>query len=172
MKNDRFMKIVAFCSVLTAIFLFAYVAKQSKMASYLTGDPKVCINCHTMNAKYATWQHSSHREFAGCADCHLPGDSFVAKWLAKARDGFNHSVAMTMGGYGNALMINADAAERIQTNCINCHDEMVSQLMANQSLYTENSTKDRYCWDCHRSVPHGTLNALTATEHNLGVKER
>lgn len=165
------MNVIAFCSVIMAIGMFAYVAKQSKIVSYLSNDPKICVNCHTMNTHYATWQHSSHREFASCAGCHLPSDSFVDKWLAKARDGFNHSVAMTLGNYGNNLIITDNAASRIQANCVKCHDQMVSQIMANHALYPDNSEKDRYCWDCHRSVPHGTLSALTAADFNLGVKD-
>ncbi|MDT8422026.1 MAG: cytochrome c nitrite reductase small subunit [Desulfuromonadales bacterium] len=170
MKSIRTMTIVALCSAVTALGTIAYVANRSNLVSYFSGDPKVCINCHTMNTHYATWQHSSHREFAACADCHLPSDP-VNKLLAKARDGFNHSVAMTLGDYGNNLMITDHAADRIQANCINCHEQMVSQLMANQALYSASPGKDRNCWDCHRTVPHGTLNALTASEFNLGVKE-
>ena len=44
----------------------------------------------------------------------------VNKWLAKARDGFNHSVAMTLGGYGNNLMITDNAASRIEAGCGEC----------------------------------------------------
>ncbi len=170
MKKNSLMNVIALCSVLAAVGMFAYVVNQSRMISYLSSDPKVCVNCHAMNTHYATWQHSSHREFAGCADCHLPSDSFVNKWFAKARDGFNHSVAMTLGDYGNNLMITDNAAARIQANCVKCHSEMVSQMMANHDLYTANPEKDRNCWDCHRTVPHGTLNALTAADFNLGVK--
>lgn len=171
MRTVKTMTVVAFCTVLVAFGMFVFVAQQSKAASYLSSDPKVCINCHTMNTHYATWQHSAHREFATCADCHLPADSLVSKWVAKARDGYNHSVAMTLGDYGNNLMITDNAAVRIQANCVRCHGEMVSQIMANQALYTANPEKDRNCWDCHRHVPHGTLTALTAVEFNLGVKE-
>lgn len=170
MRNSKLMTIVAFCCVITAVGMFAYVARQARVASYLSGDPKVCINCHTMNTHYATWQHSSHREFAACADCHLPVDP-VNKWLAKARDGFNHSVAMTLGSYGNNLMITDNAASRIEANCVRCHSEMVSQLLANHALYPASPGNERFCWDCHRTVPHGTLSALTASEFNLGVKE-
>jgi cytochrome c nitrite reductase small subunit len=170
MKKSSPMNVVAFFFAIMAIGMFAYVANQSKLVSYFSSDPQVCVNCHTMNTHYATWQHSSHREFAGCADCHLPSDSFVNKWLAKARDGFNHSVAMTLGGYGNNLMITDNAAARIQANCTKCHAEMVSQMIANHALYTANPEKDRNCWDCHRTVPHGTLKALTAADFNLGVK--
>jgi len=173
MENNNVMKYVAICSVVTVIGLFAYVVNESNMLSYLSSDPKVCINCHTMNTHYATWQHSSHREQATCVDCHLPRDSFLNKMIAKSRDGYNHSVAMTFGTYGYNLRISNNAAERIQGNCISCHKEAVSQIMENAELYRTagGSTIDRPCWDCHRNVPHGTPRNITTTQNNLGVKE-
>lgn len=175
MKPTHFMKYLAIVSVAMVLGMFAYVVGESKMLSYLSSDPKVCINCHTMNTHYATWQHSSHRDWATCSDCHLPQDSLVDKMLAKARDGYNHSVAMTLGNYGANLRISTDAASRIQANCIACHQEMVSQLQANSELYESNRDADvpmgRQCWDCHRGLPHGLTRNLTATQYNLGVKE-
>ena len=55
------MKYVAICSVVVVIAMFAYLVNESKMLSYMSSEPEVCINCHTMNTHYATWQHSSHR---------------------------------------------------------------------------------------------------------------
>ncbi len=173
METSNVMKYVATCCVVTVIGLFAYVVYESRMLSYLSSDPKVCINCHTMNTHYATWQHSSHREWATCVDCHLPRDSFVDKMIAKSIDGYNHSVAMTLGTYGYNLKTTRNAAKRIQTNCISCHTEAVSQMMANAELYqaAQQATIDRACWDCHREIPHGTTRNLTTTQNNLGVKE-
>ena len=168
------MKYVAICSVVVVISMFAYLVNESKMLSYLSSDPKACINCHTMNTHYATWQHSSHRDKATCVDCHLPRDSFVNKMIAKSKDGFNHSLAMTLGSYGNNLRITADAANRIQDNCISCHDNIVSGMMENSQLYTRHASDvqmGRPCWDCHREVPHGITRNLTTSQNNLGVKE-
>ena len=168
------MKYVAICAVVLVISMFAYLVNESKMLSYLSSDPKACINCHTMNTHYATWQHSSHRENATCIDCHLPRDSFINKMIAKSKDGFNHSLAMTLGSYGNNLRATNDAARRIQNNCISCHENIVSQMLENSQLYQQVDSKvqmGRRCWDCHRDVPHGTTRNLTTTQNNLGVKE-
>lgn len=174
MKTGNFMTYVATCCVAAVIVVSGYVVYESRALSYLSSDPKVCINCHTMNTHYASWQHSSHRNWATCVDCHLPRDSFVNKMLAKARDGFNHSVAMTLGDYGSNLRATEDAAQRIQTNCISCHQEAVSQMQANAQLY-QNTEADvpmgRTCWECHRGLPHGLTRSLMATQNNLGVKE-
>lgn len=168
------MKYAATLSVVMAVGLFAYVVKASNMISYLSSDPKVCINCHAMNTHYATWQHSSHRNKATCVDCHLPRDSFTNKMMAKSRDGFKHSVAMTLHSYGLNIRASEDASKRIQENCITCHKEIVSQMVINSGLYggnTTGTTVDRQCWDCHRDVPHGVNTNLTSTPDNLGVKE-
>jgi cytochrome c nitrite reductase small subunit len=173
MKTGNAMKYVAMCCVVAVVGLFAYVVHESKMLSYLSSDPKVCINCHAMNTHYATWQHSSHRDRAACVDCHLPRDSFIDKMIAKTRDGYNHSLAMTLGTYGTNLRITGDAARRIQTNCISCHEGIVSQMLANSEPYHKEGDvpMGRLCWECHRSLPHGTTRNLLATDNNIGVKE-
>ncbi len=174
METGKAMKYVATISVVVAVGLFAYVVNASNMMSYLSSDPKVCINCHTMNTAYATWQHSSHRNRATCVECHLPRDSFINKMLAKSRDGFNHSVAMTLRTYGLNIRATENASDRIQANCIMCHQEMVSQIAINSGLYQVSGSDtdiDRRCWDCHRDVPHGINTNLTATPDNIGVKE-
>lgn len=164
------MRVVAICSVVAVIGMFFYLVAESKMLSYLSSDPEVCITCHTMNTHYATWQHSSHRERATCIDCHLPRDSFVNKYLAKARDGFNHSVAMTFKTYGYNLRATDNAATRIQDNCISCHEGIVSQMLDNAKLYSKTDSHvqmGRKCWDCHREVPHGVTRNLTTSQTNL-----
>lgn len=35
--------------------LGAYLVYVSKAYSYLSDDPKVCVNCHVMGPYYATW---------------------------------------------------------------------------------------------------------------------
>lgn len=174
MKKRNLMTYVAAGCVLAVLGVSGYLVHESRMLSYFSSDPKVCINCHTMNTHYATWQHSSHREQATCVDCHLPRESLAGKMVAKARDGFNHSLAMTLGNYGSNLRVTADAAQRIQANCVSCHEEAVSQMQTNAKLYQQTEADvvlGRTCWECHRGLPHGLTRPLTATQNNLGVKE-
>ena len=165
------MKYLAVFLVVAVVAVFANLVHESKMLSYLSSDPKVCITCHTMNTHYDTWQHSSHRNRATCVDCHLPRDSFVNKMLAKARDGYHHSLAMTLKTYGPNLRISNDAARRIQDNCISCHRETVSQMLTNSALYDKvedgRVQMGRAFWQCHRDVPHGTMRNLMATQNNF-----
>ena len=175
MKTDKLMKFVSLFSVVAMVGMFAYVVHASKMVSYMSEDPKVCINCHTMNSQYATWQHSSHRERATCVDCHLPKESLFDKLVAKSRDGFNHSYAMTFGTYMNGpIKASENAQQRIQANCIYCHKEIVSEIVARYELYStgvDHGGMQRQCWSCHRNVPHGKMRGLSIAPDNLGVKE-
>nr|WP_321468700.1 cytochrome c nitrite reductase small subunit [uncultured Desulfobulbus sp.] len=168
------MKYLAIFSVVVMIGVFANLVNESQMLSYLSSDPKVCVNCHTMTTAFETWQHSSHRNRATCVDCHLPRDSFANKMLAKARDGYHHSVAMTFKTYGSNLRISTDAAGRIQDNCISCHRGIVSQMLENSAKYAKHEDRTvqmgRRCWECHRGLPHGTMRNLMATQQNFSVK--
>ena len=171
MKKKSTMTYVAVFSVVAALLVFVNLVRESKMLSYLSHDAEACITCHPMNTLYATWQHSSHGTRTVCIDCHLPHDSFVSKMSAKARDGLRHSWAMTFKTYGYNLRVTNDAANRIQENCIRCHGTVVSQMLDNSALYTrlEDRTVQmgRRCWECHRTVPHGRMRNLTATQNNF-----
>jgi cytochrome c nitrite reductase small subunit len=175
MKESKTIKKLALALFIIAIAGFGYIIYISKALSYLSKDPKACINCHVMNTQYATWQHSSHAREATCIECHLPTDSFIDKYIAKAVDGWNHSKAFTMHTYAHAIKISDDGAKRVQKNCISCHKSITSTLSTNADKYhnfdepyVENGRK---CWSCHKDVPHGKVRSIATTPNNLGVKE-
>jgi len=170
-KVLTFSSIVAFA---VAVVFFIYLVNASKALSYLSTDPKACINCHVMNTQYATWQHSSHAQRASCVECHLPTDTTVNKYKAKARDGWNHSLAFTMDTYDQVLQISEDGASRVQANCISCHARLTEVIISNSDRYHDFSgtpSTERKCWECHRDVPHGKARNLSTTPNNLGVRE-
>jgi cytochrome c nitrite reductase small subunit len=175
MKENNTLKKITIVVFLLAIGFFGYMLYISKALSYLSSDPKACINCHVMNTQYATWQHSSHAREAKCIDCHLPRDGLVNKYISKAVDGWNHSKAFTLNTYEHAMKISEDGAKRVQNNCISCHKTVTSTLTNNADKYhnfdepyVENGRK---CWSCHKSVPHGKVRSITSMPHNIGVKE-
>ena len=176
-KNNLILKKIAISTFVVALLFLVYMVFLSEMPSYLSKDPKACINCHVMNTQYATWQHSAHG-VAGvtCVECHLPTDSFFEKYYAKTIDGWNHSVAFTMETYDPAMKISEYGAKRVQENCMSCHGSLASVITENadkyhnfEEPYVENGRK---CWDCHKSVPHGKVRSVTSTPYNLGVKEK
>lgn len=175
-KNKKIVVFGAVLSLLVAASLFVYTVYASNMLSYLSNDPKACINCHVMNSAFASWEKSSHKNVAGCVDCHLPVDSFLAKYTSKAKDGWNHSVAFSTNSYEQSLLITEDGANRVQANCIRCHTSTNETLRMNADKYhsgEDGSLKSsRKCWECHQYVPHGKGNSLIAAPFSLGVKER
>lgn len=170
-KKKSIMTTVAVLSVVAALLVFANLMRESKMLTLLGSEPEACIVCHPMNTLYASWQHSSHRAHAVCVDCHLPAGDGMDKWMAKARDGLRHSKAMVLKTYGANLRVTDDAAGRIQDNCIRCHTEVVSQMLDNSALYARKADNTvrmgRRCWECHRTVPHGLMRNLAATQNNF-----
>jgi cytochrome c nitrite reductase small subunit len=174
-KPNKFLMFSALSVFAVAVALFAYTLHTSKALSYLSSDPKACINCHVMNTQYATWQHSSHFGEATCVDCHLPRGDIVGKYIAKAKDGWNHSVAFTLQSFDHAIKISDDGAKRVQENCVSCHASIASTLIENADKYhrfDDPSVKEgRRCWDCHKGVPHGKVRGLRTAPNNLGVKE-
>ena len=174
MKKGKILKLGSLFTFAAALILFGYLVNASKALSYLSTGPKACINCHVMNTHYATWQHSAHARTATCVDCHIPHDTVVNKYMAKARDGWNHSVVFTTNTYEQNIEISEDGANRVQNNCISCHATLTENIVANFDRYHDFSgvpRTDRKCWDCHRDVPHGKVRSLSATPDNLGVRE-
>lgn len=85
--------------VLAGIFvgLGFYTMRVSNATSYISDDPRACINCHVMNPQYITWTHSSHREVANCNDCHVPHNNKANKYFFKAKDGLRHAFIRPFG---------------------------------------------------------------------------
>ncbi len=145
------------------IGLFAFNFYISKAWSYLSDDPKACVNCHIMAPQYATWNHSSHRERANCNDCHVPHDNVFRKYFFKAKDGARHATMFTLHMEPQVIFIHEAGQEVVKENCIRCHGALLtdSKLMS-QTNFEIHSKTDRNCWECHRETPHGRVNSLSS----------
>jgi cytochrome c nitrite reductase small subunit len=148
--------------------LAAYVCYISRAASYLSDDPKTCINCHVMNSQYYDWMHSSHRENATCNDCHVPHDNVIRKYLFKVQDGIRHAAVFTFRNELNSVYIR-DAGEKVvQDNCLRCHERVVGMNYLGSILPGfPNHLKKRHCSGCHRETPHSRVNSIAATPNAL-----
>ena len=118
--------------------------------SYMSTDPKACVNCHIMQPQYDSWQKASHHTAATCVQCHLPHD-FVNKYISKAENGYNHSKAFTLQNFHEPIMITEKNSRILQKNCLECHNDMVENL-THSSITDANSMS---CVKCHRTVGHG-----------------
>jgi cytochrome c nitrite reductase small subunit len=125
-------------------FTFGY----GKGASYLSNNPKGCVNCHAMQEHYNSWQHSSHHHVAVCNDCHLPHDP-ILKWVTKADNGFFHSLAFTLQNYRDPIQIKPRNRRITQGACVDCHKDFVHAL-----LPATDGQSMTNCVHCHAEVGH------------------
>jgi cytochrome c nitrite reductase small subunit len=116
--------------------------------SYLTEDPTACANCHVMHEHFDGWVKSSHRNVAGCNDCHIP-QGFVRKWTTKADNGFFHALAFTTGGFHEPIQIKARNRRVTQAACLHCHSNFVNAM-----LPAERGGEMQLCVHCHTDVGH------------------
>ena len=118
--------------------------------SYLSKDPKACINCHIMQSQYDSWQKASHHTAATCVQCHLP-QGFVSKYISKAVNGYNHSKAFTFQDFHEPILITQKNSHILQSNCTKCHEGMTENLI-NGHTTDQDAVK---CVKCHQTVGHG-----------------
>jgi cytochrome c nitrite reductase small subunit len=98
-----------------------------------------------MRPQYDSWQKSSHRAVATCVDCHLP-HSFVAKYLAKAENGWHHSSAFTLQNFREPIRIGPKNAAILQGSCLHCHGRLTAEITHGGPMS---------CVHCHAGVGHG-----------------
>lgn len=138
-----------------AVGMALYLARISNITSYLSDDPRACINCHIMNPEYATWERSSHGRVTNCNDCHVPHDNVFNKYRFKMEDGLRHSAMFTLRMEPQVIKARPEALHVIQQNCIRCHQ--------GQLAHTKLGGSERSCTECHREVPHGRVHSLSTT---------
>ena len=154
--------------LITGVFfgLVFFTLHISKATSYLSEDPRACVNCHVMSPQYATWERSSHGKNTTCSDCHVPQDNVVRKYYFKASDGLRHATMFTLRMEPQVIQIKDAGREVVQENCIRCHANYlhpVSLRAINAKAIYEGH--EQVCWDCHREVPHGRVNSLSSTPY-------
>lgn len=150
-RTTRFMMLASLCAGIVVgmgVFIFVY----AKGYSYMSNDPKACANCHVMQQHFDSWTRSSHHSIAACNDCHTPHQP-VEKYLAKARNGFNHSKAFTLQNFPQPIRITRQNLEDLQHNCIECHATLVGDIASHRDV----GHGQARCTECHRSVGHMSL---------------
>ncbi len=151
--------------ILSGIFigLIVYIFYISKAHSYLSDDPKTCVNCHIMAPQYATWNHSAHREVTNCNECHVPHDNIVNHYYFKAKDGLRHATIFTLRTEPQVIKMHEPGQRVVQQNCVRCHTDLLTDArMLQKTDHFHEFRKDRQCWDCHRHVPHGRVSSLSS----------
>ncbi len=143
--------------------MFSYIFYISKAYSYLSDDPKACVNCHIMASEYSTWFHSSHGRNTTCNDCHVPHDNVVRKYYFKAMDGARHASMFALRLEPQVIRIRKPGETVVQENCIRCHSDLNSVVGTGQVTATmAHNDEGKLCWECHRDVPHGIARGLNS----------
>jgi cytochrome c nitrite reductase small subunit len=127
-----------------------YTFYYAQGLSYLSNDPRACVNCHIMREQFDGWQKSPHHAVATCNDCHTPHD-FLGKYLTKAENGYHHSKGFTLQDFHEPIMIKPRNSAVLQANCVACHREIVSEINTHAGQPREMLD----CVHCHRDVGHG-----------------
>jgi cytochrome c nitrite reductase small subunit len=143
------------------------ILRISNAFSYLSDDPRACINCHVMSTEFASWQRSSHAKAATCNDCHVPQDNPVRTYAFKASDGLRHSFMFTFRLEPQVIQIKEAGTNVVQENCSRCHENQVHKTYLSRSISLDERNKGtgKFCWDCHRETPHGRIKSLSAYPH-------
>lgn len=149
-------------SALAGVFIgvATYTFSYAEGLSYLSEDPKACVNCHVMQENYNGWQGGSHHARATCNDCHVPHGSVVAKYMTKAEHGWRHSKGFTLNDFHEPIRMQAKSRADVITNCVRCHDTMTHEIRFGSGGGTEAEVKGWNsmgvdCIHCHASVAHG-----------------
>lgn len=152
--------VIVILGACTGIFFF--LLKISNATSYISDDPRVCINCHIMTPQFSTWSHSAHRSVTDCNACHVPHDNVFRKYYFKASDGMRHSAIFTLRKEPQSIYIREAGKNVVQENCLRCHSGLFSDGpgMPAQAL---TGRKERQCLDCHRNTPHDRINSISST---------
>jgi cytochrome c nitrite reductase small subunit len=137
-----------------------YTFRYAEGLSYLSTDPRACVNCHIMRPQYDAWQKSSHHNVAKCVDCHLP-HSFLAKYVAKTENGYRHSKEFTAQTFPEPIVIRARGREILQENCVYCHGDLVHDVASGP----RGDSDELRCVHCHLSVGHGERAGLGGPLH-------
>jgi cytochrome c nitrite reductase small subunit len=142
--------VVAFGALLGVLLgVGAFTFGYAKGFSYLSTDPRACVNCHVMAEQYEAWAKSGHRHVATCVECHLPHRG-LAKYLAKADHGFRHSAAFTLQNFKEPIEITPRDRAMVQVNCVRCHDTLVQAVHAGPGP----RGADLDCMHCHAGAGH------------------
>lgn len=152
--------LVAICVLAgTTLGVGTFTFHYARGFAYFSTDPKACVNCHIMNPQFASWQMASHHTAAACVDCHLPPKG-LAKWIAKADNGYRHSKGFTFLDFHEPIRITEGNSRILQDNCLRCHGDLVLDMVTGSTSDPDALS----CVHCHRDVGHGPSAGLGGPE--------
>lgn len=162
-RNRKFSRFLIPVLLGIMIGFMSYIFFMSRAYSYLSDNPKACVNCRIMAPEYSTWQHSSHGRNTVCNDCHVPHDNVFRKYYFKASDGLRHATMFAFRLEPQVIRIRKPGETVVQENCIRCHSDLNSVVGTGEVTATmAHKDEGKLCWECHRDVPHGDVRGLSS----------
>jgi cytochrome c nitrite reductase small subunit len=131
-----------------AIGISGFTFVYARGDSYLKDNPEACSNCHVMREQFEGWLRSSHRNAAGCNDCHTP-HAVVGKYFNKLVNGFRHSWGFTLNRFPEPIAIKPRNRAITESRCRNCHQDIVDAIDTGHR-----AGRELNCTGCHGSVGH------------------
>ncbi len=128
------------------VFLLLAVTLQVPAVGKTIGSPQACGTCHVMKQEVVTLEHSSHRDLA-CLDCHA-AQGFIDKPIDELKSSGRHIYYFLTDNTPDIIKPQEHSRKVVQANCEKCHAATVDTVHA---PYNESG---RFCFDCHREVPH------------------
>lgn len=157
------MRVIIVGSLIVAVALGlagglgGYTFWYAQGASYLKNDPEACANCHVMRDQLNGWSRGPHHAVATCNDCHTPHD-FAGKWLAKASNGYHHSLAFTTGDFHEPIQIKPANRAVTEAACRTCHAPIVQGIdplgVVHGGAGAATGQDGLACLHCHSGVGH------------------
>lgn len=150
LKVPAFLALMIVAGVGVTAGLGGYTFHHARGFSYFSEDPAACVNCHVMRDQFEEWNHSSHRNWASCNDCHTP-KGVANKYFTKALNGWNHSVKFTTMNFPEPIQIGERNRSIALSRCLDCHSTVVSHM----GMSIDDAEGVR-CVACHGNPGHQT----------------
>lgn len=128
-------------------FLIIAFTLQIPAVGKTIGSPQACGTCHVMDYEVTTLAKSAHRDLA-CLDCH-GAQGFVEKPVEEVKSASRHLFIFMTNATPDVIKPQHESLEIIQSNCAQCHAQRIEQV------HVGNAETGKFCFDCHRNVPHG-----------------
>ncbi len=147
-KRLKIAGIILVCGALFGVFLL--LGPPHLLAK--SESPDFCASCHVMEAQHTAYMHNGAHRRLKCVDCHLPNGNVATHYIWKSIDGMKDVLVFNSGKVPDHITISEHGAKVLKTNCIRCHETLVSQM-----------DTSRDCWKCHRRITHTGTGAIATS---------
>ncbi len=133
--------------ILGLVVVVIIIAITTPKIMSATSKTSFCIKCHVMEKEYFELKRGAVHANVECVQCHLPHDNKAYYLYFKTHSGIKDVVSFYSGHVPEDIRASESTKEVIESNCRNCHGELVSHVGKDKSWH---------CWDCHRTIAHRT----------------